>query len=83
MNILSLTKFGETKLSLIKNPFSKNKITAIHVHYTKSMFTENWSARGSVKFANGNTNGEQEFDGKTFDEVVEQMKMFVRTLDSD
>jgi hypothetical protein len=66
----------------LKNPFAKNRIKAIHVHYSCGYFNKsNWTASGKVEFENGLTKGEQKFDGDTFDEVVQKIKAFIEQLD--
>jgi hypothetical protein len=67
--------------SVLKNPFIKNCVTDIRVSYGKSMFSDDWSANGKVCFENGQTKGEQKFKAKTFDEVVIQIKHFLKELE--
>lgn len=79
---MDVTVPNETHLSGLTDPFQKNKITAIFVHTHQSMFdSEVWYNRGSVSFKNGNTTGEQKFEGTSFDDVVHQMRDFLASLD--
>ena len=66
---------GNSKLpSVIKDPFSKNKIKSISVTYQDFWSNGKWEATGRVQFKNGNTEGEQKFEGTSFDDVVMQIK---------
>ena len=79
---MDITKhFGKTKLpSLINDPFNKTSIENITVRYSKSIFSDTWSATGYVYFKNNDTKGEQKFEGETFDEVVIKIKQFIDKL---
>ncbi len=73
-----LDKIGETKLSTnFKNPFNKNSIESISVSFRKRMFDLGWIAEGSVRFKNGKTEGRQDFEGDSFDEVTQKIKYFI------
>ena len=72
-------QLGKEKMpSILKDPFNKNSVQRIYVSF--SQYSNSWSANGSVKFQNGNTEGEQKFTGQTFDDVVLQIKSFVNEL---
>ena len=76
MNILG---FGKQKLpSILKDPFATVHITRVYV--SCSTFMGKWSANGCVEFTNGDTSGEQNFRGDTFDEVVLKIKSFLDDL---
>lgn len=78
MNFLG---FGSNTLpSVINEPFKKEKITWVSVYCIKGESTETWSFSGKVKFKNGNTIGEQEIQGKSFDDVVIQIKSMIDNL---
>lgn len=80
-NILDVESlFGDEQLSVIQNPFNKNKIVRLFVFYHKNIFNDTWSASGSIEFESGNTKGEQKFEASTFDEVVIQMKACINQL---
>lgn len=80
-NILDVgSLFGEEQLSVIQNPFNKNKIVRLYVSYRKKTFEDAWYATGSIEFENGKTKGEQNFEADTFDEVVIQMKACINQL---
>lgn len=71
---------GGKPLSVLKDPFLKNKITEVctfmfHLNTTKPVIM------GHIKFQNGNTNGQQDFTGNDFEELVDKMDAFVKTLD--
>lgn len=76
-----LEGIGKEKLpSVLKDPFNKISIDRIMVVYDKNLFSDEWSARGTVSFKNGDTNGEQKFKGDTFDEVVIKIKHFFNEI---
>lgn len=78
MNLLGK---GTQGLSIINDPFLKKKITRVDVRAFNSSFDENrWWFKGNVKFKNGGTSGEQEFEGKDFDDVLVQVKRFLDSL---
>ncbi len=78
MNLLGK---GTEGLSIINDPFLKKKITSVSVRAFNSSFDENqWWFKGSVKFKNAGTSGEQEFEGKDFDDVLIQVKRFLDSL---
>lgn len=58
--------------SVIKNPFSKDSITEIHLHfYTR--YKPHWS--GSVVFKNGLTSGRQELrETDDFENIIAQIR---------
>jgi len=73
-------QLGKEKMpSILKNPFNKNSVKRIYVSFSE--YSNRWSANGSVEFQNGNTTGEQKFTGQTFDDVVIQIKEFVKELE--
>ena len=62
--------------SLLSNPFSKEKVSAIHIH----MYPSSNNINGSVEFENGLTEGKQKFNADSFDVLVNQMHNFIETL---
>lgn len=70
----------ESPLSVIKDPFSKNKIENVHLHITKKWVGEGYNFSGTVEFQNGNTKGKQRFTGESFDDVVMQIKAMIDSL---
>ncbi|HTJ52589.1 MAG TPA: hypothetical protein VL443_24205 [Cyclobacteriaceae bacterium] len=71
---------NETMPSVIKDPFNKNKIEMVAIYLMKSMFDDKYNASGKIKFKNGNTVGEQEFTGKSIDDIIIQMKAVLKDL---
>jgi hypothetical protein len=77
---MNLLGFGNQKLpTVIKDPFSKDKVTEVHVWMSVS-WEGKWQAHGRLKFTNGNTTGEQSYTGSSFDEVVLKIKQTVENL---
>lgn len=71
---------GSEKMpSILNDPFGKTFIKRVYVSF--GVFNQKWNAYGEVEFKNGNTVGQQKFDGDTFDEVVQKIKLFISTLD--
>lgn len=76
-----IKSFGEEKMpSILNDPFKATHVERIFVSYGKDLLGRTMSARGSVEFRNGNTKGEQQFTGETFDHVVIQIKAMLETL---
>lgn len=74
-------ELGKSTLpSIINNPFSKTKINDITVVYRDFWGRGEWKATGTVYFENGNTKGQQKFEGETFDDVVRQIKSMIDNL---
>lgn len=82
----NIKNFGNNKMpSVLKDPFSKKKITRIYVSFNEPIWSSDtkWKANGSIKFKDGSTNGEQEFNAEgddAFDQVVLQMRAFIEEL---
>lgn len=77
-----ILKLGNTNISVLKDPFKKNKIIRVSVNFSENEFREgNWKARGYVDFKNGNTQGQQKFEGETFENVVLQIKTFIDNIE--
>jgi ABC-type antimicrobial peptide transport system permease subunit len=73
---------GKEKLpSIINDPFKKSKVKSIRVHYGEKVFGIGWHAYGVLEFQNGNTTGEQKFNGETFDDVVASIKEVLNQLE--
>lgn len=76
-----LENIGNAKLpSVIKDPFGKTKVTKITVSFEDFWNSGKWKARGYVYFKNGDTCGDQKFEGETFDEVVLKIKSMLGNL---
>lgn len=69
-----------TKLSIVKDPFNKNCMVGLWVHCNKSNYS-GWSYSGSVNFENGNTKGEQKFNGESLKDVLLKVEAFILTLE--
>lgn len=70
----------EGSLSVLNDPFSTQTIESVTVRVYKGYFNGAFTASGTVKFKNGNTKGEQEFTGESFDHITQQIKSFIETL---
>lgn len=66
--------------TILNDPFKVDKVVSVRVSSYKSTFGDNIYHRGTVEFENGNTKGEQSFEGQSFDDVVLQIKAFIETL---
>jgi hypothetical protein len=75
-------EIGNAKMpSVITDPFKKGRVTGIHVHASKSIIGGGWSFSGTVKFENGQTAGEQKFNGDSFDDAVLKIKAMIDNLE--
>lgn len=70
----------KTELTDLKDPFQKDKIIHMHMHVLKGLLTNKFSVSGAIKFKNGNTNGEQEFQAETFAGLLQKMQEFLNSL---
>lgn len=61
------------------DPFYKEKIIAINV-YEGLNFVGAWGATGYIIFKDKMTEGRQDFEGKSFNEVVLKMKEFLSKM---
>ena len=76
-----IEEFGKEKgLSIINDPFSKNKITKVMVWGAENLDKTKFNFRGNVEFKNENTTGQQDFTGESFDHVVSQIKAMIENL---
>lgn len=77
-----LENLGNQKLpSIISDPFNKASITRVYLNYQVPLFGDQWKCNGSVDFKSNNTRGTQQFEADTFDEVVIQIREFIKTLE--
>lgn len=76
------TIIGNTEIpkpSIIQDPFELSNIKKVYIH---SMMGYNgvWIHNGEVEFRKGNTEGAQKFKGQNMDEVIYQIKQFLKQL---
>ena len=71
--------FENSSLSVIKDPFEFNNIKEISTYSFMGIMGD-WKHTGKVKFKNGNTTGEQSFQGSSIDDVFVLIKQFVIDL---
>lgn len=65
--------------SVILDPFSTDKVSAINIFYRPSQWSKHWS--GNVHFQNGNTSGSQELvPSDSINELIEQIKIIGESL---
>jgi hypothetical protein len=83
----SLASSGNAKLSPLKNPFSKNKITSINMEYRIELFGDQWLWKATIRFSNGNTTGTQTFkkfdseDYNSFETITKEIQEFIDSLE--
>lgn len=82
MNISNL--FGNTTnyISPVIDPFNNNSIKQVSLNVTKDIWGDKITFRcwGYVSFKNQNTEGQQNFEASTFEELIIQVKAFVENL---
>jgi hypothetical protein len=71
--------FENSSLSVIKDPFEFDNIKEVST-YSFIGVMGGWKHTGKVKFQNGNTTGEQSFQGSSIDEIFILIKQFVIDL---
>lgn len=71
-------------LSVLKDPFAKGCVTRIVTDCGEPWFgsdKDKWNFRGRVYFKNGNTTGEQKFEGKDMADLTAKMAAFLNELE--
>lgn len=71
-------------MSVLANPFTKDCVTRITTDCGEAWFREPddpWYFRGTVYFSNGNTKGEQKFEGNDMADLTAKMAAFLNELD--
>lgn len=63
----------------LSDPFFKDKIVAMGV-WAGYDFNGLWVASGYIMFVEKNTHGRQNFEGRSFDEVIKKMKEFLSKM---
>ena len=66
------------KPSIIQDPFKVSNIEKVFIHSMISF--GNWHHTGEVEFIRGNTKGTQKFRGSNMDDVIYQIKQFLKEL---
>ena len=67
------------KPSIIQDPFELSNIKMVMTHSMMG-YDGVWSHIGKVEFRRGNTEGTQKFTGKTMDDVIYQIKKFLKQI---
>ena len=62
------------------DPFYQGGVYHFGVSCEKDAYTGQWHVAGQIRLSQGNTFGHQNFDGKTFEEVVKKIKAFIDGL---
>lgn len=77
-----LKLFGNTSSvpSSLNNPFAYDKVESMFIHMQKGFFDGKFKFTGSVIFTNGQTKGEQKFNGTDIMDVVKQIYAFLEQL---
>ena len=74
---------GDTSaLANMTNPFKLSCIEKININYYRNFFNLP-KFIGSIGFVNGNTKGEQRFEGKSLVDVLMQIKTFCDSLEDN
>lgn len=71
-----IEELGSNAVGVLKDPFNKTSIKSIYVSSYKG-YSGILVHYGKVEFDNGNTKGEQKFEGESFDDVVLKIKRFI------
>lgn len=77
--------FGNKKNvpQIVNNPFNFQNIESIHIHFSKGIVSEKWHTNAYVCFKNGNTKGEQKFEGKNLTDVYVKIYEFCNQLSNN
>lgn len=66
-----------SSVSIIKDPFGSDHLCTFSVYCNKGFMGE-WTYHGSVKFKNGDTEGEQKFKGDSLSNLLHKMENFMK-----
>jgi len=79
MNYIGTEK--ESKLSIVQDPFKKDKVDSISIMMEKVIFSKEYYWYAMVRFKNGNTSGSQRTsDCKTYEQVYIELKQILESL---
>ena len=68
------------KPTLHVDPFKKDKVKSIWLHYSRIMFSDKYAWKGSIEFENGNTSGKQSFEETELPDILFKMQQFLDSL---
>lgn len=81
---MGLLKMFELKdgqsLSILNDPFKKECVAELHIHWYSGKYSFSNGISGSVEFKNGTTSGVQKFTGETIADIVQKMESFINSL---
>lgn len=72
----------DSAASVLNDPFNRSSMVGLST-YCSVGYDGRWSYRGTVKFKNGDTEGEQNFKGDSLNALLVKMQAFVETLDEE
>lgn len=77
--------FGDKKdvPQIVSNPFNFQNIEEIHIHFSKGIISKKWCATAYVCFKNGDTKGEQKFNGENLADVYVKVYEFCNQLSNN
>ena len=67
-------------ISVVNDPFKIDKVVEFNIWCNISIFSKRWEYSGEVIFKNGNTKGEQQFEGEDLESLLKKMKAFMESL---
>lgn len=67
-------------VSPFKDPFNKESLTNVFIHIRKSSYSGKVEFSATVRFENGNTIGEQNFEAEDFPGLLAQIQQFADSL---
>ena len=74
--------FGNTKLSVVEDPFNAECIESIVLRCDRKLFNENeFEFKGHVDFEKNNTEGTQRFTANNLGELYEKIAEFCKSLE--
>lgn len=66
--------------SALKNPFTKNGLDTICIHFYKNKFANRWQFSASIEFVNESTEGRHRIKGKSPEDVFKQIETFLNSF---
>lgn len=75
-----LNPSGESRISILKDPFSAACITSVDMHWRKVSYRPEPMIWAVVGFTNGRTEGKQNIEADSLDGLISKVEAFIKTV---
>lgn len=80
---MSIMDIRSKELSVIKDPFNIDALESVRISAYKGLFGGAWRYTASVEFQNGDTKGEQDFEGESLADVAKKVDKFLTAIEKE